>query len=324
MITLTYNRELNAAVAKFHYDPALVDLIKSIGAIPHYESGKFAMWKLALTEDLESRLPELESDKRFEVDPTIKAAIETARDWKVKNLELANTYESKEEPETIEGINLTRYQQTAFDYVTRNLRGVILNDPENMDRIKVAMSALNRFGSFPGGASVGAYPILIVCHVGYKGHWTGTIKTMYPNKTTAMLSSNKPYTGEIKDIHITAYNNLEKQFDYIKSVEWGGIIFDSCEMMKNEKPLWSQIADYISKNISKKIFMSGFDLTSDPEGLINILKIAGQLDEFGGFWSFANKFCKPKKTQYGWDLSGKDNPELLRKMLSETCYIRRV
>lgn len=323
MITLKYDPQKNAAIVKFNYDSEIVELIKSLGAIPEKQGDKFKYWFFPIDDELESKLIELEKDKRFDIDPTIKAAIETAREWRAENFRLANSY-THETPQTIEGIKLTPYQQIAYEYATRNLRGVILNDPENMDRIKVAVSALNSFGAFPGGTPGGAYPVLIVCHIANRTNWTGTIKTLYPNKTTMLLSANKPYSGEVKDVHITAYNNLEKQLPYIKSIEWGGIIFDSCEMIKNEKPLWSQIAQYVSKNVSKKIFMSGFDLLSDPEGLINILRTAGQLEEFGGLWGFVNKFCDPKKTQHGWDLTGKSNLDLLKKMMQENCYIRRL
>ena len=317
MITLTYNQKLNAAIATFPYDPELVQLVKSIGAKAEYESGKFKMWQIELTEEFESKLDELESDSRFEIDPMIKAAIETARDWRQENYFLSGaeslSFRMSIHPVIDESIK--DYQRAGVWYISRNARGVLIGDEMGLGKTLTSLAAVEYMKDSP---------VLIVCPAVVKFNWRNEIIKWLPNRSVYTFgAAGKENFRDDLQYYVINYDILEKYWKELTSIKFKAIICDESHYLKNYKAARTLRVAELAKTIPHKILMSGTPMLNRPQEIISQLQIINRLDEFGGFWRFANYYCNAYKSRFGWDLSGAAHMDELNRQLRETCYIRR-
>lgn len=276
---------------------------------------KFDYWRLPLSEEHYLKLVALKEDERFEIAESALSMYEVLKEWEEENFRLAQIKED-ESPLMVRGVQLSKYVQAAVNYAVRNTGGVILNDPVNLDRIYTALAVIHLHAKSP---------TLVVCDVINKPEWFGLLKRLYPNDSVAAVNGKRDLNeSPLTDYLVINYDMLEYHEEYIKSLEWGAVIFDSCEKLKNQNARWSQTAARIAELIPAKFALTGFDLCNDPEGLLNILKTIKRLDDLGGFWWFANHYCLAKKNPAGkWDFSGKANLNELRVKMQRVCYIRR-
>jgi SWI/SNF-related matrix-associated actin-dependent regulator 1 of chromatin subfamily A len=61
-----------------------------------------------------------------------------------------------------------------------------------------------------------------------------------------------------------------------------------------------------------------------PKELISQLKAIGKLGAFGGFWTFAKRYCGAYQGVGGWDMNSARNLDELNKKLRGSCMIRRL
>ncbi len=215
MITLTYNQKLNAAIATFPYDPDLVLLAKSIGARADYEEGKFKLWKIELTEEFAANLDALEKDNRFDVDPTIRAALETVQDWHSENLWLSNAealnFKMKITPVIDESIK--DYQRAGVWYISRNARGVLVGDEMGLGKTLTSLAAVEYMKDSP---------VLIVCPAVVKYNWRNELMKWLPNRSHYVFAGRLDHFREDLNYYIINYDLLEKYWKEINSIKFKG------------------------------------------------------------------------------------------------------
>jgi hypothetical protein len=283
------------------------------------ESGakKFHHWRLPITPDSEKRLRDLLDNEIFSIDESALSIFEVNREWGNENERIAeSTFEDGTLHNDLINGSVTPYQAARIRYTLRNFKGVIINDPENMDRIKQAITSAE---------SSGDLPVIIVHAKIDRFNWYSTLKKILNKRSIRIIKTKGDLNGEDSaDYTLISYDLLTTHEDYINSLEWKCIIFDKCENLRNEKTDWTKAAQRIASQINHRVALSGFNLVNEPVDLISIMKVIDRLEDFGGFWYFANNYCDAKKTIHGWDLSGKSNQGDLIKNLKRLCYIRRI
>lgn len=317
MITLTYNKKINAAIATFPYDENLVLLIKSIGGRADYEAGKFKMWRVDLTEEFLSKLDDLEKDSRFEVDPMIRAAIETRQEWHAENYFLSGSdslaFKMNISPNIDESIK--DYQRAGVWYISRNASGVLVGDEMGLGKTLTALAAVEYMKDSP---------VLIVCPAVVKFNWRNELMKWLSGRSIYVFGAASPeqFRNDF-NYYVINYDILEKYWKELTSIKFKAIICDESHYLKNYKAERTMRVAELAKNIPHKILLSGTPMLNRPQELISQLQIINRLDEFGGFWRFANYFCQAQKTRFGWDLSGAANMDELNQELRRRCYVRR-
>lgn len=83
------------------------------------------------------------------------------------------------------------------------------------------------------------------------------------------------------------------------------------------------MAKAISKQIPIRLNLTGTPLLNRPKELITQLDIIGRLDDMGGFWNYAKRYCGMVNGQWGLMMDGATNLGELNDKLRATCYIRR-
>jgi SNF2 family DNA or RNA helicase len=75
------------------------------------------------------------------------------------------------------------------------------------------------------------------------------------------------------------------------------------------------------KGIPYRLFLTGTPVMNRPNELIAQLTAMGRLDDLGGFWHFANRYCGYEP---GRGMMGAHNLAELNDLLRQTCFIRRL
>lgn len=172
-----------------------------------------------------------------------------------------------------------------------------------------------------------AYPALIVCPASLRLNWQNEIQKWLPNKKIIINGKNDDINAG--DFVITSYDGTKKLIAAAGSTIaakylFNSIVFDESHYIKNYKAQRTINATVLAKKVELRLCLSGTPLINRPSELLSQLKILGRLNDFGGFWKFAFKYCRAYKSKWGWDFSGASNLEELNQKLRATCYIRRL
>ena len=101
------------------------------------------------------------------------------------------------------------------------------------------------------------------------------------------------------------------------------VVLDESHYIKNYKAQRTKNVTEIGKNAAIKLCLTGTPILNRPQELLSQLGFLDRLDDMGGFWHFAERYCNAQKTQWGWDFSGASHLEELNEKLRQHCYIRR-
>jgi hypothetical protein len=99
-----------------------------------------------------------------------------------------------------------------------------------------------------------------------------------------------------------------------------GVLVSNC---KNYKAARTEAAKDLAKKVPIRLALTGTPVLNRPQELLSQLQIIGRLEEMGGFWEFAKRYCCAQKTRFGWDFSGAAHLDELNEKLRSSCYIRR-
>src|SRR5690606_24622690 len=105
-----------------------------------------------------------------------------------------------------------------------------------------------------------------------------------------------------------------------------GVVCDEGHQIKNGDSRRTQAAKAVVLTCKPRlrIVMSGTPIENKNAELISPLEFLGVLDQLGGWFGYATKYCGGKRTRFGWDLSKSTNSTELYERLSRICYLRRL
>ena len=294
---------------KFHitfpYDPSTVLLVKQLAKRKFDRDKKvwIANQDLANVEGIYVLI-----DNGFEVDENVKPILE----------KLVHKYESNLVESTasnadieVDGLNLNLYpfQKAGVAYAIKNKR-VFIADEMGLGKTVQAIATIHKLN---------AYPAIIVCPASLKYNWEKEWNTWVSNKTISVWNG----TGDPADIVIINYDMLKKRIDDLKSINAKSVVFDESHYLKNSKAQRTKLSKELSNKIEYRFLLTGTPIVNRPVELISQLGILGRLQEFGGFWKFAENYCAMTHNGYGYDLTGSSNLDELNERLRGLCFIRR-
>ena len=101
------------------------------------------------------------------------------------------------------------------------------------------------------------------------------------------------------------------------------LILDESHYAKQHRSQRTLGCTQISKGVPVRLLLSGTPILNRPSELISQLTILDRLNDLGGFWGFAERYCNAHQTRFGLDLSGAQNLGELNHIMRGLCYIRR-
>lgn len=300
----------------FDFDWNIVNAIRSTFNDKKYDSIR-KVWNIKLTEDNISKLYDFIEKFKFNVDGNLEQAIynynliQAQKEVEVKEvIELSRKSESNITVSNLKG-TLKPFQKAGVEYAVKQKRTFIA-DEMGLGKTIQAIATIQHKSLFPA---------LIICPASLKYNWLNEINNWLDGVTVEVLNGKSTYTNA--DITIINYDILKKHKDYLVGRNYKVMVADESHYVKNYKSIRTKTTKEISKDIEYILFLTGTPVLNRPNELISQLDIMKRLNDFGGFWSFARRYCNAFQDAYGWNLSGASNLEELNLKLRGNCYIRR-
>lgn len=175
-------------------------------------------------------------------------------------------------------------------------------------------------------------PVVVVCPASLKWEWEDQIARHFRMRSVVLSTTRPMKILPPRDfpIYIVNYDVLGQRRSTNSGPGWGGwlkgldpqlIILDESHYLggKSKRVKWVRA---LCKGVPHVIALSGTPFTNKPAQLYNTLNIL-RPDLFPSFFSYAFRFCSPKKNQWGWDFSGSCNLPELHKILSGKVMLRK-
>jgi SWI/SNF-related matrix-associated actin-dependent regulator 1 of chromatin subfamily A len=304
----------------FPYNASLVSKVKSVPSVSFGQDDRGnKCWTLyKLDQERIAKLRTFALENKFDISESVEKLIkdylekEKAKiEQKTDNLTASSAQDAKIEIKNLGG-ELRPFQKAGVAYALKNKRCFIA-DEMGLGKTVQALATVQ---------AANAYPALVICPASLKYNWQREANKWNVGKSTSILSDND-IGNENRDIVIINYDILEKRKDELDKIPFKSIIFDESQYCKNYKAKRTQVAQELSKDAEYRLALTGTPILNRPQELLSQLQILGRINDMGGFWNFAKRYCNAHQTRYGWDMSGASNLEELNTKLRENCYIRR-
>lgn len=316
-------------IITFAYNPTLVEAIKAIPGRRYNPVGpKGPYWTVPGTSvGYMARV-----GKQFQFGVTDRA-IKFGQSMRAL-LEMSTASDAEFNVEGLGG-TLHPYQQAGVQYAVTAKRCFIADEMglgKTMQAIGVAQYAK-------------AFPMLVVCPATIKIKWQREIQTWLPGKTAVIAESSDFPKGDVVIInwdiierHTTRpprTGNKKKDrrsewaiSDQVKERGFRIVVFDESHYAKNLDAKRTKAAIALARNVEYRLCLSGTPLKNRPKEYISQLMLLDQLQEFGGFWGYAKRYCaaheKYLRNKKYWDINGYAHLDELNQRLRAKCYIRRL
>ncbi len=191
-----------------------------------------------------------------------------------------------------------------------------------------------------------AFPLVVVCPASLIYNWYNEARKWLRGKTISVLRSGVPgaYHADVIIINYDILTERRKPGDPKPPKPEKGkkkevplsyhareilkrnartIVFDEIHYLKTYNALRTLACEALAKGVEYRLGLTGTLFLNRPSEGIAPLSILGRLNDVGGFWYYATRYCGGHKTRFGLDLSGAQNLNELNERLRATCYIRR-
>ncbi len=187
--------------------------------------------------------------------------------------------------------------------------------------------------------AVGAKCILIICPATLKENWKIEIEEKWTDSKAVILSDRvkgswpQYYRVGLAKYFIVNYESLKKFFveridvpegkpmrlNHIKFKDtinlFDMVIIDEVHRCKDGKRQQSKFVMGIAKGKQFRLALTGTPVLNKPSDLIPQLAIIGQLEKFGGYKGFMDRYCA--------GMNGSSNLKELNYLLNKHCFYRR-
>lgn len=312
-------------VIQFPYNQTLVAEVKNLPERKFDAVNKW--WTVVARAGNIDALWKFINDWDFEVSQNaLDRMAELHAEMKV-NLDASYAAEAKTDL-TIDGLGgtLRPFQIAGVEYALRNQK-VIIADQMGLGKTVQALAT---------AAAANAFPMIVVCPASLKLNWLNETRKWLPTKTATVLNGKMITVTELEkaDVIILNYDILSKWMPRLAAIHYKMVVLDEAHYVKNYKAQRTENAKLLltggkftdeikMPGATYRLLLTGTPILSRPQELIAPLGMLGRLNDLGGFWPFAKRYCQAHQTRWGWDMGGADHLDELNTKLRATCYIRR-
>lgn len=171
-------------------------------------------------------------------------------------------------------------------------------------------------------------PAVVVCPANVKYNWEHEAQLHFGIRAS-VCEGEKPPEFNRKggfEIHsqltIVNYDILENWESYLIECGFSFLALDECQMLANRAAKRTRSAARLAAHATQVVGMSGTPIMNRPIEIWPVLHMIWP-HIFKSYWAFAQRYCNPRWTQWGWDYSGSANLDELNKILTDLGMIRR-
>ncbi|MDE2095768.1 MAG: DEAD/DEAH box helicase [Patescibacteria group bacterium] len=162
-----------------------------------------------------------------------------------------------------------------------------------------------------------ARPIIVVCPAGLKLHWSNQASihvNMYANILDGIKPDKQLGIGVNHPLIILNYDILHAWVEHLKNLNPQLVILDEAHMISSPKSRRSKVVRFLCKDVPHVLALTGTPLCNRPYDLWHILHIL-QPRQFPSLFSYAQRFCAPRRAPWGWEFKGASNLDELNQLL---------
>ena len=290
-------------VVKFAYNEKILNFIHTINGRQWHQDGKY--WLIPVNLFTVSKIKQLKDSFQFVACNLTKKRINSLNEPSVE-LEHPDKFEKL-------GGKLRPFQKIAVEFIIK-IRKVIIGDQMGLGKTIEAIAAIHYED---------AYPALIVCPSSVKLNWEKEINKWTPDKTICVINGRSNKGLPVSDYYIINYDILNHNKRLLKTINFKVGVVDESQFCKNPQTGRTRAVLEVFEKIELRILLTGTPIRNKPSELIPQLRLVNRLEDFGGWWRFAQRYCNAYEGPWGWDISGASNVEELNRILRSLCYIRR-
>ena len=231
--------------------------------------------------------------------------VHTAQAETIQRVELSSAVDTDIELPDEEPFNsMRKYQRVApIMYMTGGRKRILIADEMGLGKSLQALACVILGGHCR---------TLIVCPAIVKHNWANEIEK-WVGMNDALNPSCfiiKGRTGDIKQtrFNIINYDILSHRKEQLIEQGYDCIIFDEVHALKNQKAARTKAGLEIAKGVDGIVALSGTPILNRPNEFFTPLNMMLPA-QFGNYWTFAQRYCNPRRTDFGWDFSGASNIE---------------
>lgn len=293
----------------FPYNPIISNAVKALDG-RKYEKKPEPHWTVPIDTNSQAVL-DVAKEFDFYIDPEVDEAAKQAVKAAKLNLVASRADNADFQVGGLRG-ELMPFQRAGVAYAIEAKRTFIA-DEMGLGKTVEALATIQ---------AANAYPALIVCPASLKLNWKQEAEKWLPGRLISIINGTKGAIGA--DIVIINYDVLGRNKERLMGVGFKAVVLDESHYIKNSKTARAKHAKEIGKQSDIRLCLTGTPIVNRPNELLSQLDFLGRLDDLGGFWNFAKRYCNAHRGQFGWNFSGSANLVELNDRLRQTCYIRRL
>jgi len=224
------------------------------------------------------------------------------------SLRASHAADSKIEVPVPEGLGYLPYQRAGVAYALGR-PSTLIADEMGLGKTVEAIAVIN--------ADSAAQSVLVVCPASLKLNWQRECERWLVRDLAVGVAA-KAYPDDA-DVVIINYDLLGKWEKKLRRA-WDVLIVDECHYVKNKEAQRSK--RLYALEAARKLFLTGTPILNRPAELFPIVSHLAP-EVFPKFWDFAQRYCAPIQTNFGWDVTGASNLVELHEVLRGTIMVRR-
>lgn len=208
------------------------------------------------------------------------------------------------------------FQRAGVAYALEHRR-VLIGDEMGLGKTVQAIATI---------AAESKFPAVVVVPAVVKLNWERELQRWMPGWPVRILSGRTPEDlseGHPAAFYIVNYDILPYWVDELKKLGPEAVVFDEAHYVKNTKTKRAKASKKLASDVDMRLALTGTPILNRPVELVGPLSVLGRLEDMGGFWNFAQRFCGARKNPWGWDFSGASNLPELHEKLRRLCMVRR-
>lgn len=266
---------------------------------------------------------------KFEIHSTNRNIIEDFSNKVEENIAISSSIGG--EPLDIEGLVRKPYpfQWTGIKQIIDNKK-VLVCDDMGIGKTTTAIVSIH---------AMNAFPCVVICPSSIKINWSREWEACCPGYNVRILNGlSDPGDLSNEDVIIVNYDLLMKRrpsgskgkgpipsavHDRLMDLNPESVVLDECHSIKGERSARTRMSLLLTERARVVLPLTGTPILNQPKELITLLKSINKLDAFGGWMSFAKRYCNLMPGRYGLVWGASNLEELNQRLRSEGCYIRR-
>lgn len=169
-----------------------------------------------------------------------------------------------------------------------------------------------------------ARPGVVVCPASVKYNWEREAKRF--GILAEVLEGRNPPKRQPAvgaSLYVINYEILRYWRKWLRRLGVQVVMLDECHYIKNQRSKRFKATHALCEGVPHVIAISGTPLTNRPAELWPTLNIL-MPEVYNSFFTYAVRYCRPRKLPWGWSYDGAKNLEELHAKLRATCMIRRL